>query len=76
MVLSNTMQGMAIDQSGNLWVVSQSNLTQTDKIGPYGAQYVGNGVQASVLTEFIGLAGPSQPVNALNAKNHTYGVKP
>jgi streptogramin lyase len=68
--------GLVIDQSGNAWVVNQNNYNALHKTGPYGSQYVGNGSSASNVTEFVGLAAPSQPVNALNAANHTYGVKP
>jgi len=69
-------QGMAIDQSGNAWVVNQTNYAMLHKIGPYGTQYLGNGTNSSNLTEFVGFAGPTQPLDSLNAKNSTYGVKP
>lgn len=68
--------GMVIDQSGNVWVVNTVNYNALHKTGPYGPDYVGNGSSATNLTEFVGLAAPSQPVNALNAANSTYGVKP
>lgn len=74
--------GVAIDQSGNLWVINQSNLnyngtTYTDA----GGTYYGNGVNSANLTEFVGLAAPTDPVFAQAAANGqgaagSYGVKP
>ncbi len=70
------LDGMAIDQSGNAWVVNGNNYNALHQSGPYGGQYAGNGASATNLTEFIGLAAPTQPVNSFNAKNSTYGAKP
>ena len=67
---------MVIDQSGNAWVVNFNNYNAVHKTGPYGSQYVGSGSNATNVTEFVGLAAPSQPVNSFNAKNSTYGVEP
>jgi hypothetical protein len=67
---------LAIDESGNVWVVNQYNYNAQQKSGPYGASYVNNGSSESNLTQFIGLANPVNPVAVQNAKNGTYGTKP
>lgn len=69
-------EDIGIDQSGNLWVINTTNNNAANLTGPYAAYYVGTGANATNLTEFVGLAAPTQPVNALNAANNTYGVKP
>ncbi len=71
-------EGFVIDQAGNAWVVNASNYNVENGTGPYAGEYISTatGVNATNVTEFIGLAGPTQPVPSLNAKNSTYGVKP
>jgi hypothetical protein len=83
-------EGMLIDQSGNLWVVSQSNYdayeqSQSNPIGPYAGQYNSNGAFAANVVEFVGLAAPTNPVPTLAAQAGktngygaagSYGVKP
>ncbi len=68
--------GFVIDQSGNAWILNYSNYDAINNAGPYAGKYAGNGVGASNMTEMIGIAGPSQPVNSYNAANSTYGKKP
>jgi hypothetical protein len=68
--------GFAIDQSGNVWVVNASNYDAATKKGPYGTGYKGNGSGSANVTEFIGLAGPTQPLDSLKAKDSTYGTLP
>ena len=65
-----TPSGVAVDQSGNVWVVNFDNLN------PVVAGQLGNGSDASNVTEFVGLAAPVNPVLAQDAKNHTAGAKP
>jgi hypothetical protein len=65
----NTSVGVAIDQSGNLWALNQSNSN-------LGGGYLGNGDGAGNITEFVGLATPANPVLAEDATNQTYGIKP
>ena len=67
--------GVAVDQSGNLWVLNQNNVN-SDLNPPAGGTYLGNGVNASNLTEFVGLAAPVNPVFAQDAVNGTYATKP
>lgn len=62
--------GVAVDQSGNVWVVNTNN------VNPVASGQLGNGSGASNVTEFVGLAAPVNPVFAQNAKNGTYGAKP
>ncbi|MGA9673649.1 MAG: hypothetical protein WBQ94_30940 [Terracidiphilus sp.] len=69
-------QGFSIDQSGNGWLLQSTNFNALNKSGPYGSQYLGNGVNAANITEFVGLAAPTQPVQSFSALNATYGVKP
>jgi streptogramin lyase len=73
----DSVNGIAIDQSGNVWVLNQINYNQLHSNGPYGSQYLyHSGAQSANVTEFVGLAAPTQPVASFNAKNSTYGVKP
>jgi hypothetical protein len=79
-------KGVAIDQSGNVWVINNANKSAHNGIGPYAGDYVfTSGLQASNLLEFVGLAAPTNPVAASAAKigatsgataAGTYGVKP
>jgi hypothetical protein len=79
-------KGIAIDQSGNLWVVNQTNLNALQKTGPYGTSgpgctvssvcYITTGSSQSNFSEFIGLANPVNPVAVTNVVNHTYGTLP
>lgn len=84
-------QGLSIDQSGNVWVVSQNNWNQKGNAlsvtyhNSNGITYLGTGVGAGTVTEYIGLAAPTQPVLSLSAKAGAtsgvsavgaYGVKP
>ena len=62
--------GIAIDQSGNVWVLNTSNA----EFG-YGL-YDGDGENSANVTEFVGLGAPVNPVLSLDAKNQTYGTKP
>ncbi len=64
--------GVAVDQSGNVWVVNtiNNNPSATGQLGPHGVS------GASNVTEFVGLGAPAQPVFSSSAKNSTYGVKP
>jgi hypothetical protein len=74
-----SVEGLSIDQSGNLWIVSLTNSAPAKKIGPYGSPtdyYIGTGANASTVIEFVGLAAPTQPVDYFNAVNSTYGTKP
>jgi hypothetical protein len=76
--LSNP-EGMAIDQSGNVWLCNQNNWNAGHKtVGPYANKYksASGGTSAAAVTEFVGLAAPSQPVKSLAAKYHTYGQLP
>jgi hypothetical protein len=58
--------GVAVDQSGNVWVVNNNNNNP----------YLGTGSGAATVTEFVGLAAPVNPVASVNAKNSSYGTKP
>jgi hypothetical protein len=84
-------QGLSIDQSGNVWVVSQSNWNNkanpvsTAYTNSNGISYLANVTGAAVVTEYIGLSAPAQPVLSLSAKAGAtsgvsaagaYGVKP
>jgi hypothetical protein len=71
----NTTMDLAIDQSGNLWVVNQSN-SNNSATSLAGGAYLGNGVGAGNLTEFVGLAAPVNPVLVEDAANQTYAQKP
>jgi len=62
--------GVAVDQSGNVWVVN------FDDLNPLAPGQLGNGVDDSNLTEFVGLAAPVNPVFSQDAKNQSFGVKP
>jgi hypothetical protein len=73
---------LSVDQSGNLWV-----LNVNDAVGDNSnSNYLGNGVNSSNLTEFVGFAAPTNPVSAQAAYNGqhnggvtaagAYGVKP
>jgi hypothetical protein len=83
--------GIAIDQSGNVWVVNQTNWN--NKTNPVslaytnsnGITYEDTGDSDGNLTEIIGLGAPVQPVFTLDAKTGqtsgltaagAYGVKP
>jgi hypothetical protein len=68
--------GMVIDQSGNAWMLNTTDYQAHNKTGPYASYYTSTGTSGTNLTEYVGLAGPRQPVNSFNAKNSTYGVKP
>jgi hypothetical protein len=82
--------GIAIDQSGNAWVVNldnwnnNSNSVSTSYRNSNGVGYLGSGSGCGTLTEVIGLAVPVQPVLSLDAKAGgnglttagAYGVKP
>lgn len=83
--------GLAIDQSGNVWVVTANNwnnklnTVSTAFTNSNGITYLGNGSGAATVTEYIGLATPAQPVQSLSAKAGAtsgvsaagaYGVKP
>ncbi|MGD0730963.1 MAG: hypothetical protein ABR956_06845 [Terracidiphilus sp.] len=71
-------QGVAVDQSGNVWVVNTSNGN------PTAPGQLGNGSGAANVTEFVGLAAPSNPVYSkaalLGASGSTtpgaYGERP
>jgi hypothetical protein len=68
---------MAIDQSGNLWVVNQNNYDAGVKNqGPYASGYITNGIGIANVTEFIGIATPVNPVLAEDAGNSAYGLRP
>ena len=59
--------GVAIDQSGNLWVVNADNANNnavvvTSTFTGAGGTYYGNGINAANVTEFVGLAAPVNPV--------------
>jgi hypothetical protein len=81
-------QGVAIDQSGNLWVLNLSNSNSSTSNPTYtnsrGIHYLDNGAQAANVTEVIGFAVPSNPVFTKNAQAGAggvtaagaYGVKP
>jgi hypothetical protein len=74
MALDNP-EGIAIDQSGNVWVVNANNANNgTAPIG--GGTYLGNGIDAANVTEFVGLAAPTNPVFAYDAGNGGYGTLP
>jgi hypothetical protein len=89
-VFLDSPKAVAVDQSGNLWVLNNANksanLSHTGQgVGPYAGDYVGNGTQDSNLVEFVGLAAPVTPVLASQAAAGkaggataagTYGVKP
>jgi len=62
--------GVAVDQSGNVWVVNANSLN------PTATGQLGNGSDDSNVTEFVGLAAPANPVLAQNANSHSYGAKP
>jgi len=64
-------QGVAIDQSGNVWVV---NLDDGNPAAS--GQITTTLAGTSNVTEFVGLAAPVNPVLSLAAKNQTYGTKP
>jgi hypothetical protein len=66
---------VGVDQSGNLWVLNQNNYNNNES-APAGGTYLGNGVNAANLTEFVGLGSPVNPVFAQDAANGTYGAKP
>jgi hypothetical protein len=83
--------GIAIDQSGNVWVINESNWnTKSNPVSlmytnSNGITYEDGGVDDGNLTEIIGLAVPVQPVLAQSAKTGqtsgltaagAYGVKP
>jgi hypothetical protein len=87
----NSPAGLAIDQSGNVWVVNQTNwnnsanATSLTYTNSNGISYLGNTVGTGNVTEFIGLAAPTNPVLSQSAKAGTlggvaaagaYGVKP
>jgi hypothetical protein len=61
---------VAVDQSGNVWVVNEDNGN------PAASGQLGNGSDDSNVTEFVGLATPVNPVLSLDAKNGSYGAKP
>ena len=67
--------GIAIDQSGNAWVVNANNSNSTGA-QPAGGTYLGNGVNAANVTEFVGLGAPVNPVFAQDVANQTYGTQP
>ena len=71
-----TPAGLAVDQSGNVWVLNENNYDAEYDVGPYGADYIGGGTDAANVTEFIGLGAPANPVAALNAASSTFGIKP
>jgi hypothetical protein len=62
--------GVAVDQSGNVWVVNSNS------VNPTASGQIGNGSDDSNVTEFVGLAAPANPVAAQDANLHTYGAKP
>jgi hypothetical protein len=62
--------GVAVDQSGNVWVVNSNN------VNPVATGQLGNGSGDSNVTEFVGLAAPVNPVFSQDAANKTYGAKP
>jgi len=73
----NSPTGIAIDQSGNVWVVNANNGNPTVP----GSLPISAG--DSTVTEFVGLGAPVQPVLSLAAKagaagatNGPYGTKP
>jgi hypothetical protein len=66
---------VAIDQSGNVWVLNTNNANNKSE-SLTGGSYLGNGVNAANMTEFVGLAAPVNPVFAQDAANQTYGQKP
>lgn len=83
----DTTRGVAIDQSGNVWVINNANGSAHLGLGPYMGDYVyTSGAQASNLIEFVGLAAPVNPVLAAQAKAGAspntptspgaYGVRP
>jgi hypothetical protein len=68
-------EGIAIDQSGNVWVVNATN-ANNNGVAPAGGTYLGNGVNAANVTEFVGLAAPVNPVFAYDAAHSMYATKP
>jgi hypothetical protein len=74
--------GVAVDQSGNVWVLNANDYLNSSNSSAQG--YKGNGEDSSNVTEFVGLAAPSNPVftnaAAIGATSSTaagaYGVKP
>jgi hypothetical protein len=66
----NSPGGVAVDQSGNVWVVN-TNRTPSDP-----GDIKNGGINVANVTEFVGLAAPVNPVLAQDAKNSTYAKKP
>jgi hypothetical protein len=64
---------LAVDQSGNVWVLNTNDANSTGSGTP---GYIGNGTNSSNVTEFVGLAAPVNPVFSLDAKNGTYATLP
>jgi hypothetical protein len=88
----NQSAGLAIDQSGNVWVVNQTNWnntgnpTSTSYTNSNGTPYLGANLAGTAnVSEIIGFAAPTNPVLSQSAKAGTlggvaaagaYGVKP
>ena len=67
---------VAVDQSGNVWVVNANNYWHHAN-APAGTTYYNTtGINASNVTEFVGLAVPVNPVFAADAKSGSYATKP
>jgi hypothetical protein len=68
---------VAVDQSGNVWVLNTNNFNNKNN-NKSGAAYKGNGVDSSNLTEFVGLGNPVNPVLSQDSQGTTnkYGTKP
>jgi hypothetical protein len=67
--------GIAIDQSGNVWVVNANNANSSVS-APAGGTYLGDGVNAANVTEFVGLAAPVNPLAAYDAVHSSYATLP
>jgi hypothetical protein len=62
----DAVAGDAVDQSGNVWVLNTNDYLNDSTESSQG--YKGNGVNSSNVTEFVGLANPSNPVFSSAAK--------
>lgn len=66
-----------IDQSGNVWALNQCNSNSAQgTLSIVGGTYLGNGIDAGNVTEFVGLAAPVNPLFVEDAANQTYATKP
>jgi len=63
--------GVTVDQSGNVWVLNANDFLNKTNSGTQG--YKGNGIDSANVTEFVGLAAPTNPVFSSAAKNGQTG---